>query len=176
MFTITGLTPIKTIPGLIKSFFNKDNNKDDFLIKKELMEITHEEVLQLELLKRKDYEYLYYEEAFNEWGKDAIARSIKNFQRLIKITNKKNIKLTILYAKEPVLILKEPNQKNLNYLLQEFKSLETDNVKFYYINEYDNIFSNKFDAYKKLFFIGDIHWNKEGNKLVAEEILKKITF
>ena len=35
----------------------------------------------------------------------------------------------------------------------KFKNLETANVEFHYINEYDSIFNDNFEAYKELFFI-----------------------
>ena len=60
--------------------------------------------------------------------------------------------------------------------IAEFKNLEGPNVKFYYINDYHNIFADDIDSYKKLFFIGDIHWNKKGNFLVANEIINKLNF
>ena len=130
----------------------------------------------MEFLTRQDYEYFFDEEAFNKWGKKAIDKSINNLKKIIKLTEQKNIKLQILYAKEPVLIIKKPIKEILNYLLLEFKNLERPSVKFYYINEYHKIFDDNIDAYKKLFFIGDIHWNKEGNLLVANEIINKLNF
>ena len=173
---IARITPFKVIPDLIKSFFKKDNNKNQLDKKNQLLNMSNQEILNLEMLYRKDYSYLYNKDDFNKWGKKAISKSVGNLKRIIEITNKKNIKLTILYAEEPTLILKKPTQETLNYLLQEFKNLETANVEFHYINEYDSIFNDNFEAYKELFFIGDIHWNKKGNKVVADEILRKVNF
>ena len=173
---ITRITPPKVIPQLIKSFFNKEKNKNYLSEKNKLLSISNKEILKMEFLTRKDYEYFFDEEAFNKWGKKAIGKSINNLKRIIKLTEQRNIKLQILYAKEPVLIIKKPKKKILNYLLLEFKKLEGPNVKFYYINEYHNIFNDDIDGYKKLFFIGDIHWNKKGNFLVANEIINKLNF
>ena len=173
---ITRITPPKVIPQLIKSFFNEEKNKNYLSEKNKLLSISNKEILKMEFLTRKDYEYFFDEEAFNKWGKKAIGKSINNLKRIIKLTEQRNIKLQILYAKEPVLIIKKPKKKILNYLLLEFKKLEGPNVKFYYINEYHNIFNDDIDGYKKLFFIGDIHWNKKGNFLVANEIISKLNF
>ena len=173
---ITRITPPKVIPQLIKSFFNEEKNKNYLSEKNKLLSISNKEILKMEFLTRKDYEYFFDEEAFNKWGKKAIGKSINNLKRIIKLTEQRNIKLQILYAKEPVLIIKKPKKKILNYLLLEFKKLEGPNVKFYYINEYHNIFNDDIDGYKKLFFIGDIHWNKKGNFLVANEIINKLNF
>ena len=173
---ITRITPPKVIPELIKSFFNKEKNKNYLSKEIKLLNISNKEILKMEFLTRQDYEYFFDEEAFNNWGKKAIAKSINNLKRIIKLTEQKNIKLKILYAKEPVLIIKKPKKKILNYILLEFKKLEGPNVKFYYINEYHNIFDDNIDGYKKLFFIGDIHWNKKGSLLVANEIINKLNF
>ena len=82
-----------------------------------------------------------------------------------------------MYVKGATLILKKPIQNNFEYLIEKFKKLEISNhTKFHYINEYDSDYTNSFEAYKNLFFIGDVHWNKNGNKTVAEEILRKIKF
>ena len=45
-------------------------------------------------------------------------------------------------------------------------------TKFNFYKQYEN----KFDAYKGLFFINDIHLNKQGNNRVANEIIQKIKF
>ena len=130
----------------------------------------------MKFLKNKDFQYFYDDKIFNEWGKNAILKSLNFLERIIEITSKKNIKLTILYAKEPNLILKKPNQDVLNFILDEFKKLEQNNVKFYYINKYDSLYKDKFEKYKNLFYINDNHWNKRGNMLVSDEILEKIDF
>ena len=170
---ISRVTPIKKIPILIKStFFNDQQNLD----KIEKNKISNEEILNMNFLKNKDFQYFYDDKIFNEWGKTAILKSINFLKRTIEITSKKNIKVTILYAKEPNLILKKPNQKVLNFILAEFKKLEQNNVNFYYINKYDSKYEDKFEKYKNLFYINDNHWNKKGNKLVSEEIFEKISF
>ncbi len=170
---ISRVTPIKKIPILIKStFFNDQQNLD----KIEKNKISNEEILNMNFLKNKDFQYFYDDKIFNEWGKTAILKSINFLKRTIEITSKKNIKVTILYAKEPNLILKKPNQKVLNFILTEFKKLEQNNVNFYYINKYDSKYEDKFEKYKNLFYINDNHWNKKGNKLVSEEIFEKISF
>ena len=170
---ISRVTPIKKIPILIKStFFNDQQNLD----KIEKNKISNEEILNMNFLKNKDFQYFYDDKIFNEWGKTAILKSINFLKRTIEITSKKNIKLTILYAKEPNLILKKPNQKVLNFILTEFKKLEQNNVNFYYINKYDSKYEDKFEKYKNLFYINDNHWNKKGNRLVSEEIFEKISF
>ena len=58
-----------------------------------------------------------------------------------------------------------------------FKKLENySNTNFYNLSDYDQDYLKATEAYKNLFFIKDHHWNKQGNRKVAEEILKKIEF
>ena len=77
---------------------------------------------------------------------------------------------------EPTIILRNPDIKAINYLLNNFKNLENNNSRFFVINDYYKDYKNKYEIFKNLFFIKDIHLNKKGNKLVAEEILNKINF
>ncbi|MDC2971156.1 hypothetical protein OAY09_02105 [Candidatus Pelagibacter sp.] len=169
---ISRVTPIRGIPYLIKTTFFEDKKNLEIIEKNK----SNKEILNMKFLKNKDFQYFYNDEIFNEWGKNAILKSLNFLERIIEITSKKNIKLTILYAKEPNLILKEPNQEVLNFILDKFKKLEQNNVKFYYINTYDSLYKDKFEKYKNLFYINDNHWNKKGNMLVSDEILKKIDF
>ena len=81
-----------------------------------------------------------------------------------------------MYIYEPTLIIREPDKEVYDYVINSFKTLETSKSNFYVIENYYKDFENKFEAYKNLFFINDIHWNKKGNKLVAKEILEKINF
>ena len=92
------------------------------------------------------------------------------------MTNKNNISLNILYIYEPIIILKKPNKQLFSYLIESFKSLEKYNVNFFEISDFYKQYENKFDAYKDLFFINDIHLNKQGNNQVANEIIQKIKF
>jgi hypothetical protein len=60
----------------------------------------------------------------------------------------------------------------------EFKKLEdlSINIKVNFIKDLYNNYNNAYEAYRNLFFINDIHWNKRGNLLVSNEILEKIDF
>ena len=130
----------------------------------------------MSFLYLKDYNYFFSNDEFKNWGKGAINKSIKNLKEIIKITENKNISLNILYLYEPVIILRDPNINSINYLVDNFKSLEKNNVKVFILNEYYKNYVDKYEIYKDMFFINDIHLNKKGNKAVAEEILNKINF
>ena len=77
---------------------------------------------------------------------------------------------------EPILLLKKPIKKQFDYLITGLKNLEKKNIKVNFIKDIYSGYDNGYDAYKNLFFINDIHWNKRGNAKVAKEILSKIDF
>ena len=174
---ITRITPPKVIPERIKSIFSKkDSDKNYNQKEKNLLSISNDEIDQMEFLNHKDYAYLYSSIEFNKWGKKAIDKSMSNLKEIIKITAKKNINLNIFYLYEPVILLRKPNQIQFDYLINSFKGLEKENVNVNFINNIYKEYKNSYEAYKNLFFIKDIHWNKRGNAKVAKEILDKVDF
>ena len=174
---ITIITPPKVIPERIKSIFSKKDLYTNYNQKeKNLFSISNDEIDQLEFLNHKDYAYLYSSIEFNKWGKKAIDKSMSNLKEIIKITAKKNINLNIFYLYEPVLLLRKPNQIQFDYLINSFKGLEKENVNVNFIKNIYKEYKNSYEAYKNLFFIKDIHWNKRGNAKVAKEILNKVNF
>ena len=174
---ITRITPPKVIPGLIKSFFNKKELENNYNEReKKLFLITDNEIDKIDFLNRKDYAYLYSSKEFNDWGKDAINQTLENLRKIAEITEEKNINLNILYLYEPVLLLKEPNKKQFNYLIDGLNELENKKVKVNFIKDMYEEYDNGYDAYRNLFFINDLHWNKKGNTQVAKEIMSKIDF
>ncbi len=173
---VSRITPPRVIPTIIKQIFvGKDNPK---YVKEEekRLKIKNGEIDNLKFFKIKDYSYFYSEEEFNKWGKKGIDYSIDNLKRISEIAKKKNINLNILYLYEPILILKAPNKKTIKYLRSKFEDLEDENTNIEFINDYYKSFENKYEAYKNLFFIRDIHFNKKGNQYIAEEILNKLNF
>ena len=75
-----------------------------------------------------------------------------------------------------MLLLRKPNQIQFDYLINSFKGLQKENVNVNFIKNIYKEYKNSYEAYKNLFFIKDIHWNKRGNAKVAKEILNKVNF
>ncbi len=173
---ISRITPPKVIPGLIKSLFIKKTSLNYNEKENELLKISNDEISKMSFLYLQDYNYLFSKDEFDKWGKNAIDKSINNLKELSKIVEKKNINLNIFYLYEPAIILREPDIAVLTYIKDSFKSLETNSVSFFELNDYFKGYKDKYEVYKNLFFINDIHLNKKGNKLVFEEIIKKINF
>ena len=173
---ISRITPPKVIPGLIKSLFIKKTSLNYDEKENKLLKISNDEISKMSFLYLQDYNYLFSKDEFDKWGKNAIDKSINNLKELSKIVEKKNINLNIFYLYEPAIILREPDIAVLTYIKDSFKSLETNSVSFFELNDYFKGYKDKYEVYRNLFFINDIHLNKKGNKQVFEEILKKINF
>ena len=173
---ISRITPPKVIPGLIKSLFIKKTSLNYDEKENKLLKISNDEISKMSFLYLQDYNYLFSKDEFDKWGRNAIDKSINNLKELSKIVEKKNINLNIFYLYEPAIILREPDIAVLTYIKDSFKSLETNSVSFFELNDYFKGYKDKYEVYKNLFFINDIHLNKKGNKQVFEEILKKINF
>ena len=171
---ISRITPPKVIPGLIKSLFIKKTSLNYDEKENKLLKISNDEISKMSFLYLQDYNYLFSKDEFDKWGKNAIDKSINNLKEISKIVEKKNINLNIFYLYEPAIILREPDIAVLTYIKDSFKSLETNRVSFFELNDYFKGYKDKYEVYKNLFFINDIHLNKKGNKQVFEEILKKI--
>ena len=120
-----------------------------------------------------DYKLMYDENIFEKNGKESILKTINYLNRLGVYLSSKKINLTILLPRESVFIIKNPIDKNYEFLINQLESLNKNNIKFIYLNEYYQENTNGFDAYRDLFFANDVHWNKKGNLKIAEEILSK---
>ena len=46
-------------------------------------------------------------------------------------------------------------------------------LDFIFLDDYHENYNDKFSIYKKLFFIGNNHFNNKGNQILAEEIINK---
>ena len=120
-----------------------------------------------------DYKLMYDENIFEKNGKESILKTINYLNRLGVYLSSKKINLTILLPRESVFIIKNPIDKNYEFLINQLESLNKNNIKFIYLNEYYQEYTNGFDVYRDLFFANDVHWNKKGNLKIAEEILNK---
>ena len=66
------------------------------------------------------------------------------------------------------------NSINSSFYYNYWSNFSKENdIDFIFINEYHKDKDDKFEVYKDLFFIGDNHFNDEGNKVVAKEIIRK---
>ena len=175
---ITRITPPKVIPELISSIFKKEEISKDYNSQEDrFKKISAKQIMKLDFLNRDDYKYLYEEEEFLNWGKDAIINSSIYIEKVGQILKNENIRYDVLYAQDAPLVLIKPINKNLKFLLNNFeKATNKYDGNFYHIEDFTLTYSNSIEAYKDLFYIMDHHYNKKGNLKVAEEILSKIKF
>lgn len=165
------LQKLKSSFDKIKKSFTK-KNETTLNNKENITEVQSTESI-LTVPDRDDYKMMYDDEIFNKIGIQSIDKSINYLVRLGEYLEKKNIKLNIILPKESVFIIKDPINKNFQYLLDKLNSLKQKKINFIYLDDYYKNYKDRFDAYRKLFFKNDVHWNKEGNKKIAEELIKK---
>ena len=151
-------------------FFSKEKNLPQN--QKKIKFIQSEESI-LKISNRGDYKIMYDQKSFETNGKKSILKTINYLGRLQKYLSDKGIALTIILPRESVFIIKDPIKKNYEYLIKQLESLSNKNNNFIYLNEYYQESKNRFDSYRDLFFVNDVHWNKKGNQKIAEEILRK---
>lgn len=180
---ITRVTPPKVIPQRIKSLFkNESTNKFKNYAEYEqhlINTVTNEDIMKTQnyWIDRNKFNFFFDKENFDNWGQKAIKNSVNHIERLIRLASEKDIKTTIILIEESALFLKKPREDLLNFYVNSFKKVaDTLNADFIYLNDYHSNFSDKFEAYKNLFFINDIHWNIKGHQAVANEILNKSKF
>lgn len=177
---ISEITPLKAGIQKIKNLISKINFKKNISNKETIKETTKKSISQSSidsLISRKDYEFIYSQKKYDEWGDKAITKSINHLQRLSKFLKQKNIKLNIIYPTEASFLLKKPNTELFNKFIEKFRKFsKEENINFIILNKYHASYANKIEAYNDLFFIGDVHWNQKGHELVFNELKSKISF
>jgi len=175
---IAELTPPLAFIQKLKSSFSSIKNsfsthEGTLLQNQQIKKNIQSEESILMISNGDDYRLMYDENIFEKNGKESILKTINYLNRLGVYLSSKKINLTILLPRESVFIIKNPIDKNYEFLINQLESLNKNNIKFIYLNEYYQENKNRFDAYRDLFFVNDVHWNKKGNLKIAEEILNK---
>ena len=108
----------------------------------------------------------------NMWGEKGLKLAEMNTKKLYDVCKKNNINLTVVVYPWPEQIFR----RDLHSIQVDFwqKFCEKHSILFinlfpYFINQTDPQ-----DIYDKYFIKGDIHWNLEGHKLVANIISEKL--
>ena len=167
---------INKIKDAISYIFSEKKIKENHTTNKIIKPKVSENVIK-NLTSRKDYEFLYNEEKLEEWGLKAIYKSLSHLERLLKLGRENNIKITLVYPYEAPFLLKKPNEKIFNKFIEYFKNLAKKyNSEFILLNNYYTKFNNDRNAYEELFFMGDVHWNKNGHLRVFQEMNSKVKF
>jgi hypothetical protein len=112
---------------------------------------------------------------YNDWGEEGILEMKKYMSRLLSLTRSKNISLTVAVHPWPIQVWHE----DLNSLqVQIWRDwCRANNVKF--VNYFPKLIRKGLDdnekrlVLDKYFLPGDIHFNEQGNQLIAEEFLKR---
>jgi len=154
------VTPLKHLIARIK---NKeiDTKKPEY-DKQKVLEMFRE---------RKDWAHIVNEDNLKNLGPEGIKKSEEYLEKIYNLLDASNIEMTLIFIEEAISML---NEKDTSYYKNYWSDFANNhNIDFIFIEDYHLNSEDKFSIYKKYFFNGDNHFNNEGNRMVANEILKK---
>lgn len=114
--------------------------------------------------------WTYDDRAYQEYGKKGVEIALQNMNKLSGLLKQHHIKLTVGVYPWPDQI----NNKDLNSKQVKIWENWTQQNNAGFINLFP-VFINQSAPRKSIeknFILGDVHWNKDGHKLVADTILK----
>ena len=111
-------------------------------------------------------------QVFEKWGKKGLLLAEKNMLNLIDLCKENNIKINIVIYPWPIIIY----HKDLENIQVSFWREFCEKNKITLINLYPDFINNTESKIiiNKYFIINDVHWNKEGHKLIADKLMKYI--
>ena len=113
----------------------------------------------------------FYEPHWKNEGVNSINFAFENFNELKLFLDKKNIKLYIVIYPWPFELLDQyTSEKYLKYVENKFLENNITNIFIYEKFKQGNVVENIF----KYYIPKDIHFNKEGNEILSDEIYKKL--
>ena len=121
----------------------------------------------------KDYQkerprWTFDDEVYRKWGKRGIGLAIQNMQKLYDLCNRNGIKLTIAVYPWPDQIRQNDLECKQVLIWKDFAQLHQ--IRF--IDFFpDFIAAQDTSVIKKYFIEGDVHWNEQGHKKIAEKII-----
>ena len=123
------------------------------------------------LNSKPDHQHVISNEAFLLWGEKALNKSTLYLQEIYNLLNKKNIDLTLILIQEAIFVLNDLDSTFYENHWKDFS--KKNNIEFIFVKNYHENYKDKYNAYKDMFFLGDNHFNENGNRLIAKEILEK---
>jgi hypothetical protein len=110
---------------------------------------------------------------YEKWGRRGLQLAGENMQKLSDLCKQNNIRLTVAIYPWPSVI----EQRNLNDLQVGFWKTFCKMNNLQFIDLYPEFITveEPTKIIQRLFIPGDVHWNQEGNRLVAESLLLKMT-
>ena len=116
-----------------------------------------------------------FEKEINSDDEYAIHKMMKYMNKLLLLTRHNNIKLTVAVYPHPFQIWYEDLNSNYVKIWEEWS--RSNHVKL--INFFPDLINygltkkGKTVVIKKYYFVNDVHFNKEGNKLIAKKLLEE---
>ena len=169
--TITGKS-VKLITDQIESFFS--NLKKRFIIAKELnknfLDISDLEIRAIKSINSTQRITNFYKgETWNKKTKNNIYFAIKNLKKLKKFLDNKNVGLIVVLYPWPFEIhSKGIRERYLNFIVPLLEENDFNNIIIYD----DFLKNNIYENIGKNYLYNDIHFNKNGNKIISQNLIR----
>ena len=171
--TISGKM-IKIFTDIFENFFSNLNKRIALSKKlnKSFFQITDLEIMAIKSINNKPHIRNWYLGAtWEERTKNNIKFSVENLNELKNFLEKKNIELlVVLYPWSFEIDNEEIRKKYLEFIIPLLNENKINNLSVYDIFLKGNIYEN----IGKNYLYNDIHFNKNGNQVIVNELLKKI--
>ena len=171
--TISGIFLREIIGGSVEDFLRylKFYLKSQKVFDKQFYNINKAHINSLYASDFHRLQSFFYKPKWENEGKKSINFAFENFYTLKKFLEKRGIKLVVVIYPWPFELLdNKVRNKYLSYINLKFNEKDIDNLiiydKFIKGNVADNIL--------KFYLPKDVHYNKFGNKVLSDELFKKI--
>lgn len=119
-------------------------------------------------------EWAYNEEVFEKWGQQGLSSCEGNMDKLYRLCKDNNVKITIAVYPWPEQILNRDLQSRQVTFWKEFSEKRDINFINYFPGFIDTVESQA--VVDRYFIKGDVHWNENGNRLIADTLLARISY
>lgn len=114
----------------------------------------------------------YNDEVYQEWGKEGIESAKNHMQKLADLCKEKNIKLTLVIY--PWFEMIEKNKIHVKTWTEFTAKNDISLLNLFPVFTQKAKETSLEEVNKTYFLEGDVHWNSEGNRLIAESIKKPL--
>lgn len=171
--TISGIFLREIIGGTVESFLRylKFYLKSQKVFDKKFYNINKAHINSLYASDFHRLQSFFYEPKWENEGKKSVNFAFENFNTLKKFLNDKGIKLVVVIYPWPFELLdNKVRNKYLNYINFKFNEEDIDSLVIY--DKF--VKGNKAENILKFYIPKDVHYNRLGNKVLGDEIFKKI--
>ncbi len=113
-------------------------------------------------------DWSYKKEAYEKWGKEGLNLAKANMEKLSTLCKEKNVKVTVVIYPWPSILQNDSPQNPQVVFWEQFCNEQ--NINF--VNLYPAFFNlgKPVETIRNYFGDGDVHWNRKGHRVVADQL------